>query len=121
VSRNEAWRVDVGAAAATDLAAIIQWTAEQFGPEQARVHTATLRAALIALAAGPSLPGVKQRYEIGRDIGTFHVARNGRRGRHFILFRARGDEHPPVIELRILHDAMDWARHLRESGTEPDE
>jgi toxin ParE1/3/4 len=50
------------------------------------------------------------REEIRPNIRTLHVARHGRRGRHFIMYRAALDH---VIEVvRILHDAMDLARHL---------
>ena len=42
-----------------------------------------------------------------------HVARAGRKGRHFILFRVstRGKE-KYVDVLRLLHDSMDFIRHL---------
>ena len=37
----------------------------------------------------------------------------GRKGRHFIMFRTGHDKDRKVIEvLRILHDAMDLPRHL---------
>jgi toxin ParE1/3/4 len=38
------------------------------------------------------------------------VAREGRRGRHFVLFRAGPEQ--TIEVLRILHDAMDLSRHL---------
>jgi len=40
-----------------------------------------------------------------------HVAPQGRKGRHLMVFRTH--EQGGVIEvLRILHDSMDLARHL---------
>jgi len=72
------------------------------------------------LRSGPETPGVKRRDEIGKDVCTLHIARDKRRGRHFILFRVRREEQPPRIEvLRILHDAMDLARHLPGRETDP--
>jgi toxin ParE1/3/4 len=120
VTGRQAWRVRLSNAAAADHAAIIAWTTEHFGAAQARIYAETLSAALIALRSGPDAPGVKRREEIGKDLCTLHVARGPRRGRHFILFRARGDEEPPRIEvLRILHDAMDLARHVPAGEAEP--
>jgi toxin ParE1/3/4 len=113
VTEGRAWIVRLANAAAADQAALITWTTEQFGAAQARVYGETLSAALIALRFGPATAGVKRREEIGKDLCTLHVARAGRRGRHFILFRVHADEEPPRIQvLRILHDAMDLARHL---------
>lgn len=110
---GESWAVDLTEPARTDFATIVSWTEEQFGNAQARVYADTMRLALFALASGPETPGVKRRAEIGKDIGSLHVARARRRGRHVILFRVRGNEHPRVIEvLRILHDAMDLVRHV---------
>ena len=120
MTADAVWSLRLAETAEADFAAIIAWTAEQFGVAQARVYTEIVHAALIALRDGPGIPGVKRREEIGRDLCTLHVARNRRRGRHFILFRVRVDERPPRIEvLRILHDAMDLARHLP-GETEPD-
>jgi toxin ParE1/3/4 len=120
VTAGAAWTVDLTEPAEADFTAIITWTAEQFGNIQARVYADTLRAALIALRDGPDTPGVKRRDEIGKDLCTLHIARDKRRGRHFILFRVRREALPPRIEvLRILHDAMDLARHLPDSNGGP--
>ena len=48
---------------------------------------------------------------LGSDIASLHVARQGRKGRHLLVFRTH--EQDGVIEvLRILHDSMDLARYL---------
>ena len=115
-----AWRVDLTEPAEADFATIIAWTAEQFGNSQARVYAETLGAALSALRGGPDTLGAKRRDEIGEDLWTLHIARDKRRGRHFILFRVRDNEQPRRIEvLRILHDAMDMARHLPGNESAP--
>lgn len=105
------WEVHAGAVAQADFRAIIDWTAEHFGPEQARIYQAILVDALDALGAGPTALGVKERTDIGLNLYTLHAARQGRRARHFILFRTVRDEHRLEV-LRILHDAMDVARHM---------
>jgi toxin ParE1/3/4 len=61
-------------------------------------------------ANGPDVPGSAARDEIQEGLRTLHVARQGRCGRHFIMYRAADGS---VIEVaRILHEAMDLARHI---------
>ena len=107
------WSVRLTATAEADFEAIIAWTREQFGETQARAYAETLTLAIGALNEGLVSPSVKARSEIGKQLVTLHVARKGRRGRHFILFRADTDPDRRLIEvLRILHDAMDLERHV---------
>lgn len=107
------WQVRLTDAAEADFRDIVQWTVQQFGAAQARTYAATLSAALEALSEGPDVLGVIPRDEIAKGICTLHVARGGRRGRHFVMFRARRVQQGQVIEvLRLLHDAMDLPRHL---------
>lgn len=101
------------AAAEADFREILRWTVARFGEAQARVYARTLSAALTDLAGGPAIPGVRERGEIAKGLFTLHVARKGRKGRHFIVFRVGQDRGLAVIEvLRVLHDAMDLQRHL---------
>jgi toxin ParE1/3/4 len=104
------WRVRLGAAAELDFVNILRWTTENFGAEQARVYRDTLLKAIAELADGPDIAGSRVRNDIMAGLRTLHVARHGRRGRHFLLFRvAKGR----IIEIgRILHDQMDLPRHL---------
>jgi toxin ParE1/3/4 len=107
------WTVRLSAAAEADYRQILRWTVENFGAAQARNYADTLSSALQALSAGPAVPGVKERPEIGSDIRTLHVARNGRKGRHFVMFRIGGSQEGEAIDvLRLLHDSMDMERHL---------
>lgn len=74
-------------------------------------YTDVINDALEALTEGPQLHDVRRRPELGADVATLHVARQGRKGRHLLVFRVH--EQDGVIEvLRILHDSMDLARHL---------
>jgi len=104
------WRVRLGAAAELDFANIVKWTAENFGARQSRVYQTTLVQAIGELAEGPDVAGSKSREEIMPGLRTVHVARYGRRGSHFLMYRVA----PKVtIEIvRILHDRMDLQRHL---------
>jgi toxin ParE1/3/4 len=107
------WPVRLTAAAEVDFQGILRWTVEQFGEAQAHVYAETLSTALESLAAGPKIIGARARNDIAKGLFTLHVARHGRKGRHFILFRTGRDKDREVIEvLRLLHDGMDLARHL---------
>jgi toxin ParE1/3/4 len=104
------WRVRLGAAAELDFANILKWTTENFGSRQAKIYGDTLMQAIGELANGADVPGSRARDEIMSGLRTLHVARHGRRGRHFLLYRAIEGR---IIEIgRILHDQMDLQRHL---------
>ena len=110
---ENAWTVRLSAAAEADFRQILRWTRDNFGSAQARAYADTLSSALKALSTGPSATGIKERSEIGSNIYTLHVARNGRKGRHFVMFRVVGTQESKVIDvLRLLHDSMDLERHL---------
>ena len=69
----------------------------------------SLLQAIGELRAGPDIVGAKARDEVMRGLRTLHVARHGRRGRHFLMFRTQKQ----TIEIvRILHDSMELSRHL---------
>ncbi len=104
------WRVALADAANRDFVDTIEYTIETFGARQAKIYRATLKSALKALEADPELRGSASREDIGDRLRTLHVARNGKRGRHLILYR-EGPERTIEV-LRILHDAMDLARHV---------
>jgi toxin ParE1/3/4 len=107
------WTIRLTAAAEADFQDILRWTLEQFGEVQAQVYADTLSTALESLATGPKVIGAKARNDIARGLFTLHVARHGRKGRHFIMFRIGRDKNRKVIEvLRLLHDSMDLERHL---------
>ena len=112
------WKVRLTAAAEDDFRSIVVWTAEHFGFEQALRYRATIFAALRELGDGPDTPGTLDRAELGRKLRSLHVARRGRRGRHVILFAASEDDRIDIV--RILHDSMDFARHLPSQGDEED-
>jgi toxin ParE1/3/4 len=104
------WRVRLGAVAELDFANILKWATENFGARQAAIYRDTLLRAIGELANGPDVAGSKARDEIMSGLRTLHVARRGRRGRHFLLYRAGEGR---IIEIgRILHDQMDLQRHL---------
>ncbi|MBD1401910.1 type II toxin-antitoxin system RelE/ParE family toxin [Pelovirga terrestris] len=107
------WTVRLAAQAAQDVEDILDWTLGQFGPLQLENYTGVINDALEALNAGPQLIDVRRHPGLGDDVATLHVTRQGRKGRHLLVFRV--DEQTSSIEvLRILHDSMDFERHLEQ-------
>jgi toxin ParE1/3/4 len=108
------WTVRLSLAAEHDFSEILRWTTGQLGPAQAQTYADTLSEAIAALASGPEAVGVRRRDDIGERLYSLHVARQGRKGRHFVVFRC---EATGVVDvLRLLHDSMDPARHLPSDG-----
>ena len=110
---NSAWTIRLTRIAEDDFRHILRWTISHFGRRQGKTYAKTLSMALSDLSNGPDIPGVKQREDIGFAIYTIHVARGGRRGSHFVVFRVNPSSVIPTIDvLRILHESMDLVRHL---------
>ena len=83
------------------------------GEAQSRIYAETLNAAMKALTEGPDVLGVRELKDIAEGVKALHVARGGRKGRHFVVFRADARAESPVINvLRLLHDSMDLSRHV---------
>jgi toxin ParE1/3/4 len=64
------------------------------------------------LEAGPNIIGSQPRADLGPNIRALHVARQGRKGCHFIVYRVSGTHCIDV--LRLLHDGMDLPSHVHE-------
>lgn len=103
------WTVRLGRQAEQDYIEILQWTTKTFGEGQASTYAETIARAIEALEDGPDVLGARAREDIQPGIRTLHVARLGRAGRHFVVFRVAGSN---IDVLRLLHDSMDLPRHL---------
>lgn len=106
---RQVWTVRLGQQAEQDFVDILQWTAKTFGEGQARTYAETIALAIEALEGGPDILGARAREDIQPGIRTLHVARQGRAGQHFVVFRVAGSD---MDVLRLLHDSMDLPRHL---------
>jgi len=107
------WTIRLAAAAERDYREILHWAVDNFGRRQAKTYARTLSNALHDLALGPSIAGAKLREDIGPGIYIVHVARKGRKGRHFVVFRVDPSGNEQVVDvLRLLHDSMGLPRHL---------
>jgi toxin ParE1/3/4 len=116
---QDEWRVRFAAAAERDFANILRWTRKNFDAQQARIYRETMTLAIRELAQGPDLRGSRRRDDIMPGLRMLHVARHGRPGRHFLLYRILD---PRIIEIgRILHDSMDARLHpLFDDGDDND-
>ena len=109
------WTVRLSDTAEADYDDILRWTEGEFGAVQATSYGYLLAATLARLERGPAIAGTRQRDAIGAGLRTLHM---GRRGRHIILFRVGCEPGRTIPDrtidvLRILHDAMDLARHVQ--------
>lgn len=104
------WTVRLGRQAELDYVEILQWTTQTFGQAQARTYARTIALAIKALHDGPEIAGTAPCDEIAPGIRTLHVARLGRKGRHFVVFRVSSGQ--TIDVLRLLHDSMDLSRHV---------
>jgi toxin ParE1/3/4 len=104
------WRVRLSQSAEADFSQIVAWTATHFGDVQAQKYAEVLTLAITALHEGPDVIGAKTRDDIGHELKSLHVARMGRKGSHFVVFRAATKN--TIDVLRVLHESMDLARHL---------
>jgi toxin ParE1/3/4 len=98
------WEVRLAEVAERDFRSILAWSVERFGAAQARRYRDML---VGALTGGPMALNSKAREDIAPGLRSLHV---GGRGRHILFFRPAGDN--VIMVLRIIHDAMDLARHI---------
>lgn len=113
------FRYRLSDAAQRDVLDILGWTQEQFGEAARLRYEALIVAALRDVASQPDRPGSLDRPELGAGVRSWHLrlsreharpALGGvRRPRHFLVYRL---EPGLVVIGRILHDAMELARHL---------
>ena len=113
------WRVRLGAAAEVDFANILRWTTENFSARQSRAYRDILVQAIVELSRGPDVAGSRARGEIMAGLRTLHVARHGRRGSHFLMYRVAPKFTIEIV--RILHESMDLGRHLPSAPDESTE
>lgn len=106
------WKIRLSEAAENDWRRVLAETLRLFGQKQALTYRELLVDALKSLENGPDNRLSRQRDDIRIGFRLLHIARRGRPGRHFIVYRAEQDHTIEIV--RILHDAMDLPRHLPE-------
>lgn len=112
-------RYRLSQAAQGDVLDILAWTHERFGEAARLRYESLLVAALRDVASQPDRAGSVARPELGAGVRSWHLrlsrghAKSGlgvvRRPRHFLVYRLQSGL---VVVARVLHDAMELARHL---------
>lgn len=112
-------RYRLSQAAQGDVLSLLGWTHEQFGEAARLRYESLIVAALRDVASQHDRPGSLARPELGAGVRTWHLRLSRdhvepgvevvRRPRHFLVYRA---EPAQVVVGRVLHDAMELARHL---------
>jgi toxin ParE1/3/4 len=113
------FRYRLSEAAQGDVVNILAWTQEQFGEAARLRYESLIVAALRDVASQPERPGSLARPELGVGVRSWHLRLSRghvkpgvdvvRRPRHFLVYRFEPDL---VVVGRVLHDAMELARHL---------
>ncbi|MBK6851330.1 MAG: type II toxin-antitoxin system RelE/ParE family toxin [Burkholderiales bacterium] len=106
-------------AAQADVIDILAWSHEQFGELAGLRYESLIVAALRDVATQPDRPGSIARAELGPGVRSWHLRLSRdhvdagagvvRRSRHFLIYRV---EPGLLVVGRVLHDAMELARHL---------
>lgn len=108
------WTVELSHKAALDFDSIIRYTFEQFGYQQADRYRELIAESLQDLSSnGPAHHLAMTRPELGSDIHSLQIQRQGRKARHIVFFKEIF-ERPTgtIIVVRILHESMDFLNHL---------
>jgi len=112
-------RYRLSATAQADIVDILAWTQEQFGESARLRYERLIVAGLRDVATQPGRPGSLERPELGAGVRSWHLRLSRghvgsaagvvRRPRHFLIYRLEPDL---LVVGRVLHDAMELARHL---------
>jgi toxin ParE1/3/4 len=105
-----------------DIASILAWTEENFGPQTLKRYAKLIATAIEQVAENPERAGSRQRQEIAEHCRTYHLYYSrksaGRAGdrirqpRHLLLYRVTESN---IVEIgRVLHDSMDLHANLPE-------
>ena len=112
--------------ARTDIARLLDWSAEHFGVAGRRRYETLIETALRDIAADPRRIGSREEPALGPSRRIYHVRLSRERAkvqhgsvrspRHILVYRIL-EEEDLVVVLRVLHEAMDLLRHVQpESG-----
>jgi toxin ParE1/3/4 len=115
---NEPKRYRLSADADADLLNILEHSGRQFGASQRRIYAELIEEALALVAADPERNGSTDRGAIEPGFRSYPVRLAGRKrtaSRHILFYKREGNG---ILVLRILHDAMDFPRHLRPAADE---
>lgn len=91
-----------------DIADVLRYTKDRWGQGQARKYRELIRAALKAIAADPECG--TQRFTVRPDVWGYHIKQPDQNARHIVFYRIARSGTVEIV--RLLHDSMDFGRHL---------
>jgi len=94
-------RLEIAEIARADLKSIRRYSLREWGLERTAQYMAALRDTMKGLVAGTVVSRNRDDLRPGLHMATS--------GRHCIFFEA---DHSRVLVVRVLHDRMDYQRHL---------
>ncbi|MFB2765458.1 type II toxin-antitoxin system RelE/ParE family toxin [Marinobacter shengliensis] len=108
------WTVDLSQRAARDFDAIVKYTRDNFGPNQAKRYSTLIARTIQEISEhGPNHPLAKDRSELFPGILSIQIQRQSQRARHVIFFKAASAASTrQLVILRILHESMDFSEHI---------
>jgi toxin ParE1/3/4 len=90
-----------------DLRSIFRYTIESWGVAQAAAYLQLISLARDRIVSNPCLPGSKSREDLAEGCRTYRC------GKHVIFYRLRDN----AVEIaRILHESMDFPKHVGETS-----
>jgi toxin ParE1/3/4 len=91
-----------------DIVEVLEYTKSRWGLDQARAYGELIREALVAVVNDPSCG--RNRDDVRPGILAYHISQRGRPARHIVFYRIGAGGAVEIV--RLLHDAMDFERHL---------
>ena len=91
-----------------DIVEVLAYTKERWGVEQACRYADLIEEALTAVADDPACG--KARDDIHPGIRALHIGKRGRPARHIVFYRSTSSQRVEIV--RLLHEAMDFSRHV---------
>lgn len=108
MTREMSWNLRISKQTQREIDEVLAWTLREFGTHKYDEYRELIRSALIDIARDPSI--ARPRPELHESARAFHIARRGKRARHFLLLRIVDDN---IVEIgRLLYDGMDLKTHL---------
>jgi len=119
--------VTIAPKARSDIASILAWTEENFGPRTLKRYAKLIATAIDQIAEDPDRAGSSRRPEIAERCRTYHLyfsrrsaGRAGdriRQPRHLLLYRVTESS---TLEIgRVLHESMDFEASLPDEYRRP--
>jgi toxin ParE1/3/4 len=92
-----------------DIVEILRYTRERWGRRQAQQYRELIRQAFHTIAQNPDCG--PPRFDVVLGVRGYHIRQPGKRARHVVFYRIGPSGLVEIV--RVLHDSMDFDRHLR--------